>query len=47
MVDGKVATAETSLDDSLCKFHKLPCKHIFAFHESSQQPCFEERLAHN
>ena len=50
MVDGKVATAETSLDECSCKFHqtmKLPCKHIFAFRETSHQPLFEERLAHN
>ena len=50
MVDGKVTTVETSLDRCLCKFHetmKLPCKYIFAFCESSHQPLFEERLAHN
>ena len=50
MVDGKVTTAETSLDGCSCKFHqtlKLPCKHIFAFRESSHQPLFEDRLVHN
>ena len=50
MVDGKVTTAETSLDRCSYKFHetmKLPCKHIFAFCESSHQPLFEQRLAHN
>lgn len=46
----KVATAKTSLNECSCKFHqtmKLPCKHIFAFCETSHQPLFEERLAHN
>ena len=50
MADGEVTTAETSLDECSCKLHqtmKLPCKHIFAFRESSHQPLFEERLAHN
>ena len=50
MVDGKVTTAETSLDECSCKLHqtmKLPCKHIFALRESSHQPLFEERLTHN
>ena len=50
MVNGKVATAETSLDECSCKFYqtmKLPCKHIFTFRETSYQPLFEERLAHN
>lgn len=50
MVDGKVTTTETSLDECSCKFHqtmKLPCKHIFAFRESNHQPLFEERLAYN
>ena len=50
MADGKVTTAETSLDECSCKLHqtmKLPCKHIFAFRESSHQLLFEERLAHN
>ena len=50
MVDGKVTTAETSLDACSCKFHqtmKLPCKHIFAFRENSHQPLFEERMAHS
>ena len=50
IVDGKVTTAETSLDECSCKFYqtmKLPCKHIFAFRENSHHSLFEEGLTHS